>query len=405
MSSQAGSKLLALSPELVEHIISFIGAETLIPTRLTCKVLHDLSFTRFADEYFTVINCWILGMDRYQRIKSILDGSSRIRNRIRHVHLTSSVTEDCSVPAIQLAAKKDQSWKDALRDSVGALYEDARTDIDTMLVNKVLTDLAQQPQGIAICLDLAGTDFPMSDYTRLGLTDAYSQTIFCFIASRTKLDTFVLSENSLPGLDYVMELYERNFVFLMFTVSRIVWRGDMPVTTETFRKAMCILQDAASVEEVSFEIGRVDPNNTLDVIRKVYHLADAMLLANNFSNLTKLYIAWAFLLHTNQALLDAITRCAPTLTYLHTEGLMIKTFLTMAKLETISLQLPYCWTERTQDSPLQAQRLVFVGGDEEFDGFYLSGRDAVKDELRKLLNGGLRAKEPRELNFNEVSDI
>lgn len=51
------SRFLNLPPELVARVTSFVNSETLVPVRLTCKVLETFAFDRFATENFEHIYC------------------------------------------------------------------------------------------------------------------------------------------------------------------------------------------------------------------------------------------------------------------------------------------------------------------------------------------------------------
>lgn len=99
------SRFLNPPPELVARVTSFVNSETLIPVRLTCKVLEAFTFDRFASVNFEHIYCRVNTTRDFERMKNILGQSPQLSSRIRQLTLTTDALKMSAFAHYELREK------------------------------------------------------------------------------------------------------------------------------------------------------------------------------------------------------------------------------------------------------------------------------------------------------------
>jgi len=200
--------LLDLPVELLQRITNLLDPhETLPAVRLACKVLDDVSFERFARTSFSVVSCCIFYEQRWLRLKEILDGPSRITERIEHVNLTICVSENIDSTELQLAptaVDTDVPLED-VQILVHEAQDEARTEDITYppnfaLMSRVLRDVERVLPPGAVTLNLIQghtrnwTNYQIEAHCEALLTMASTQ-------AELRIRSLYLSPNSMLGLD------------------------------------------------------------------------------------------------------------------------------------------------------------------------------------------------------------
>ncbi|KAM0716735.1 hypothetical protein Q7P37_008180 [Cladosporium fusiforme] len=361
-NDQKESKLLALPPELVEKIIPFVTDEALIPLRLTCKTLHDLSFNHFTRVYFSNLYCCMSEMDRYERLLNIIEGSSRIKDRIRDVIFTSDILE--LGPPLHTVKKDQQNDHSATIEAQSALYGDTFA-VDVLFVNSVLLDLKKLSK-VRIWLDFTGIS---PDAHRLQHCEVFTQFWFCLTTTDADLYCLNITGKDLPSLDYVLHYYRTSVMSLMSKIKMIKY---IPKSMPDLQEALDIFPAATSVEELILQVG--GPCRCRDDDSDMYvrvELHPALLLAINYSSVVSLKILYATLDDDPEALSSALEKCSPTLKFLRLAYVTIgtsnggwteifRTLLTMPNLTFLGLDSLERHLPASGSAPPRIQGLCFL---------------------------------------------
>jgi hypothetical protein len=151
-------RLLDLPVEVVARVTSFVDSEALIPIRLTCKALEDISFNRFAAEYFAHVYCWVATAHDFKRLKDIFQQSPRLSSKIRRLTLTTNALKDQPESAINYVRDESGNEDIARADAIRSLHlaEDP-SYYTTIGIIRTLQDVQRLPQEILVTFDLPTT--------------------------------------------------------------------------------------------------------------------------------------------------------------------------------------------------------------------------------------------------------
>lgn len=148
-------RLLDLPVKVMTRVISFVYREALVPVRLTCEALEDISFNRFAAENFAHIYCWVAKSHDFTRLKDILNQYPRLSSRIRQLKLTTDALKNQPEGAINYARHESGSEDTARADAIRFLHlaEDSSYNC-TIGIIRTLQDVQRLPQDIFVTVDL-----------------------------------------------------------------------------------------------------------------------------------------------------------------------------------------------------------------------------------------------------------
>jgi len=157
------SLLLALPMELIQRItIQFDDDDDAIfSTRLACKTLEAATFDRFADRFFKHHHYCIYYKRSLLRLQDLLESSSRLTTRIRHITFTSRFFASVRHKGMQLAP--NQSDNDLESAQIAAMVVHARSEMETLhkqllpdpqLIRRVLVVFMAKCPGAQCDLDL-----------------------------------------------------------------------------------------------------------------------------------------------------------------------------------------------------------------------------------------------------------
>lgn len=141
-SIQDESRLLGLPMELLQRVTGFVGEETLIQLRLTCKTLDTATFDQFAHCYCENRRCFTRSDDRWEHLRSVVKRFPRLSRRLKSVLFTTDVFERDreemnNYDLLQLAPQKQ--FSNNIRDAQkGACKAECRAssfrgDLNTMI--------------------------------------------------------------------------------------------------------------------------------------------------------------------------------------------------------------------------------------------------------------------------------
>ncbi|KAK4959015.1 hypothetical protein LTR10_003814 [Elasticomyces elasticus] len=92
-------RLQVLPPEMIQHIFSFVSTYDLPTLRLVSRHIAAQSLSPFARDYLDTVQCYFTDPVRLQRVHNIISAPS-LRNSVRHLVLTMSPYEDCSMRTV-----------------------------------------------------------------------------------------------------------------------------------------------------------------------------------------------------------------------------------------------------------------------------------------------------------------
>lgn len=403
MASQTESKLLALPPEVVEHIIPFVTDQALLPLRLTCKTLHDLSFGYFTEVYFEELGCCISQIGRFLRLKFIINGPARITSKISTIHFTSDILERKHPLSVPCVARKLQSPEQSTDEAIDVLYENTFEGFDTMFVKSVLFDIKRLAAHIDICVHLDDPNPRPPKLREFHLDIALYSFPFCLATTDTKADAFALNPWNLQHMSYVLKYYRESFLSLMQSVEVIKWYGEVLVSSNAMEPASDILKATKNLEMADLTIGDIISSEAGRPFEaKLGVLPPQLLLACGFSKLTTLKLLVAML--SDADLLEALDRCKSTLEEIQIRFValepsnggwnsIIQKLLTIPTLEDMGLRY-LAHFEESGDDPPQIFQLSFVAADDrKWDRVSRSGVENVKSALRTIADKGFRDRD------------
>lgn len=192
------SKLLGLPVEVVARITSFVSSETLLPVRLTCKALENITFDRFATEKFADVCCWIATVDDFKRLRDILHQSRRLSSRIRQLTLTTDIFRDLPYNAMNYVRRESESDSDARHEANRlARIFDGLSYADAISILRTLQDIRRLPQDILVTADLSavatGNLDPNGQLSRFGTYKWLPQQCILFALALLRLELYRLS--------------------------------------------------------------------------------------------------------------------------------------------------------------------------------------------------------------------
>jgi hypothetical protein len=382
-STDDSSKFLSLPPELVTRVTSFVNSEALIPVRLTCKTLEDITFNRFAKENFEHIYCWVHTIDDFVRLKNILQQSPRLGNRIRQLTLTTDVLRGRPLDTVNFVQKERDAEYAARALSVRCLYGVKRCYIGIISMLRTLQDIHCLSQDIFVTADLADQRF-----WSLGSTHWYhpqQATLFSVAMSRLKIHSLSIDRYTFDSSDDLLAHGRADLMASMsdLTTLHLVGKVSIPMS-------VAILENASQLRSLALDLGRhqmyPEEEHSHDP------LPPELLLAGTLSNLTSLRITSAIL--DGALFIQMLKRCQATLTHLvvrwvclstNDDDLMPVHAMMLAMPELVFLELQ--WIKVFNVWPY---RMVPVPhGGVCPDSHKYEGKEEIKAWLRELLDNHL----------------
>lgn len=403
MEFQLGSKLLAIPPEVVEKILSHVTDEALLPLRLTCKTLHDLSFDYFMGVYFWELGCCISQIDRFLRLRDIINGDARITNNIVAVHFWRNILEGRRPSDVSSVARKLQSPQQSMIEAIDVLYENTYEGFDIMLVNSILLDFKRLAPHVKVCFHF-DDPHPFPPKLREFQHDrALSKFPFCLATTDITLSALSYSPWNLPYMTWVLHYYRESFLSLVRGVEVICWLGPMLDLAAQMDTACDIFKAASSLDKARLVIGdhcssKVD--GSFEV--RLGTLQPKVFLAGAFSKLRALDLQIAML--SDVDLTNALDRCKSTLEEI---GLffiplkcsiggwtsIVQKLLTIPTLKNIVLHV-LAHFEESGDDTAQFSLLALPGKDDKKrDSAACSDTENVHEFLRDLADRGFRDRD------------
>lgn len=343
-------RLLDLPVEVVARVTSFASSETLIPVRLACKALEDITFDRFATENFSHVYCWVAIVDDFKRLGEILQQSPRLSSRMRQLTLTTNALKDQPESAINYVRHESGSEETARADAIRFIHlADDPSYFATISILRTLQDIQRLPQDIFVTADLPTTRtwllMSNGEFTDLHTYKFLPPhcTLFSLALSRLKTHSLRLDQFTFAASDDLWAFSKADLLAAMSALKTLDISGrvrdeDMPIYID-------ILQSASRLQYLGFNTGIYET----DVGETIYFLplASEFLLANRLSCLTSLKITRAIM--DGNSLIEVFKRCQNTLTHMvlryvalttNDEDLMPvhQAMLAMPKLEFLELQ-------------------------------------------------------------------
>jgi len=387
-------RLLDLPVEVVARVTSFVDSEALIPIRLTCKALEDISFNRFAAEYFAHVYCWVATAHDFKRLKDIFQQSPRLSSKIRRLTLTTNALKDQPESAINYVRDESGNEDIARADAIRSLHlaEDP-SYYTTIGIIRTLQDVQRLPQEILVTVDLPTTrtwlltsNGEFTDYHSFEFLPAQC-ILFSLALSRLKIHSLRLDNYTFVASDDLWAISRADLMAAMSALTTLDIEGH--VSDADMLNYIDILQGASGLQHLGFGTGRCPE----DIGETIYllPLAPELLLANRLSCLTSLEITRAIL--DGASLVELFRRCQNTLTHIILRYVCLTTndedlipvhraMLAMPKLDFLELQL-----EGAGREPYEIINTPHGGVCPESHKY--EGIEPIKEWLRELLDNHL----------------
>lgn len=320
MEANTASTLLALPVELVTRITDFLDKEHLLMVRLACKSLDTITFDRFAEEYFAHVYCWIAASKSYDRLRTIIGDSSRLRGRVRQLTFTANILEEQSVDFVHAVLKERQIDVDARKESMLALWQ-TQPNIagDPSPVRQTLLDAGRLPQDVKITFDFTG----MAGFMPTGFGEAVLSSI---AATQTSVSDLTVYGGVFTDMQKTLTHNPAQLAASMASLESFTFAGDSPNDWDYHGKDLSIiahiLQSAKQLRRLKLQLYKpvLNPGWSATDIERINELDNfgapdgfgGMLFFNDLANLTSLHLSFA--LTHKEKLLEACRRCRNTLT-------------------------------------------------------------------------------------------
>lgn len=208
----AGSPLLALPMEMLQHISSFASSTDLIALCLSCRTLEVASFNAFADHYMRELSCYFMQPRRLLRLYNIA-ASPRLLKTVEQVTFTADAWEGKDVEDISACSSHEneplclaqRAFFVSERERLYDMYH--AEGPPTKLMNEVLQRL--EIAKCRICIDLGDHNLSQG-YRMIG-----HDVLEALCNSQCRLHTVNLFGDSIEGLDRLLLRSKRRCLELM----------------------------------------------------------------------------------------------------------------------------------------------------------------------------------------------
>jgi hypothetical protein len=191
---------------------------------------------------------------------------------------------------------------------------DIMTAAGLILMQRVLRDLNELPQGVAVAVDLTrGVDFPRGEHEK-----AIQATMFALTMSQTAVNSLTFDNRSLQDVDDILAHGRADLLDLTSTVTSLTCLGCFWLYPDAQNPAVLIeiLQSMTRLRHLAFASHH--PSSNLDVRRGLclLRVPREVWRAIDFENLVNLDLSHVIPNITEQELSQITAQCRSTLTHI-----------------------------------------------------------------------------------------
>jgi hypothetical protein len=338
MASNTAShaRLLNLPTELLDQVTGYLNDEVLPTLRLTCKILHAVTFDRFCDVYIAHLGCWIISKDRWERLHNLLSASSSLlSDKVRTITLTLDELELRTARDFVSVSGYPHNrtyWSDYSRSLSQEQHRHAEHNIaieaaavehygaaDLAVMLRVLKQA--RSHDCSIRLDLAPAN-PLANKTpplNPQAKEVQAQLHHAIVQAKPRIEAISLDrvrhmdlEDPLTGLE---DEIRKPFASLReFTLTPILGDYNKRHKVKSFEIARTILTSAHHLRKLYLHVSSRLIGKGGRTYKRAQRWAPYLLLANGLGELKSLTLLWVPL--SLDDLLEILRRCSRTLTYL-----------------------------------------------------------------------------------------
>lgn len=321
MATSNESRLLALPLELLTRIADCLNDESLPSLRLTCKTLEGPTFDRFARK-FSHVQCCMFYEERWLSVKSLLNGSPRLAQKIHTIEFLTRPLESTHVDHVQLAPGAQFQDIEAAQSQFDSHCADEDYPYEPLhagrqprpaLIHGVLLDTMYLAPHVVLEFNFSEDTF----FRRAGVT-VHEDVLLAITSTGCRSHALTLSPHTCDDLNNVATYLRPRLLWSISNLQTFTFDGNN------------FLDD---VQETDFDWGRLDLAH--DILQNANSLIDIELRCGDFIEFSDPTAITDKLLFTN--CLPQLVRLSLHLTVLSEQQLLRALAICSSRLVSLSL--------------------------------------------------------------------